>query len=68
MGRAHGIRGEVAVALTTDRLERVAPGSVLWAGERRLEVRSSRPHRGRHLVAFEGVADRSEAEALHGAV
>lgn len=68
MGRAHGIRGEVAVTLTTDRLERVAPGSVLWAGERRLEVRSSRPHQGRWLVDFDGVADRSSAEALHGVV
>jgi 16S rRNA processing protein RimM len=68
IGRAHGIRGEVAVTLTTDRLERVAPGSVLWAGERRLEVTSSRPHQGRHLVAFQGVADRTAAEALQGAV
>ena len=68
MGRAHGIRGEVAVTLTTDRLERVAPGAVLWAGERRLEIRSSRPHQGRHLVHFDGVGDRSAAEALQGAV
>jgi 16S rRNA processing protein RimM len=68
VGRAHGIRGEVAVTLTTDRDERVASGSVLWAGERRLAVTSSRPHQGRWLVAFEGVADRSAAEALHGAV
>ena len=68
MGKAHGLRGEVAVTLTTDRVERVAPGAVLWAGERRLEVRSSRPHQGRHLVHFDGVGDRSAAEALHGAV
>ena len=68
MGRAHGIRGEVAVTLTTDREERVDPGAVLWAGERRLEVTSSRPHQGRWLVAFDGVADRSSAEALHGVV
>jgi 16S rRNA processing protein RimM len=68
VGRAHGIRGEVAVTLTTDRVERVAPGSVLWAGERRLEVASSRPHQGRFLVHFDGVGDRSAAEALQGAV
>ena len=68
MGRAHGIRGEVAVTLTTDRLERVAPGAVLWAGERRLDVQASRPHQGRWLVAFDGVADRSAAQALQGAV
>jgi 16S rRNA processing protein RimM len=68
VGKAHGLHGEVAVTLTTDRVERVAPGSVLWAGERRLEVRSSRPHQGRHLVHFAGVGDRSAAEELHGAV
>jgi 16S rRNA processing protein RimM len=27
--KPHGIRGEVVVALTTDRTERVAPGAVL---------------------------------------
>jgi 16S rRNA processing protein RimM len=68
VGRAHGIRGEVAVTLITDRQERVAPGAVLWAGERRLVVRASRPHQGRWLVDFDGVVDRSAAEALHGVV
>ena len=68
MGRAHGMRGEVAVTLVTDRVERVARGSALWAGERRLEVASSRPHQGRFLVRFDGVDDRSAAESLHGAV
>jgi 16S rRNA processing protein RimM len=68
VGRAHGTRGEVAVTLVTDRVERVAPGAVLWAGKRRLEVVSSRPHQGRFLVHFAGLADRSSAEALHGVV
>jgi 16S rRNA processing protein RimM len=68
VGRAHGMRGEVAVTLTTDRVERVAAGAVLWAGERRLEVRSSRPHQGRHLVTFDGVVDRTAAEELRGVV
>ena len=68
MGRAHGIRGEVAVTLVTDRVERVAPGAVLWAGERRLEVEASRPHQGRFLVRFTGVDDRSAAESLQGTV
>jgi len=68
VGRAHGLRGEVAVTLTTDRLERLAPGSVLYARERPLIVVSARPHQGRHLVRFEGVADRDAADALQGAV
>ena len=55
MGRAHGIRGEVAVTLVTDRVERVAPGAALWVGERRLRVEASRPHQGRFLVCFAGM-------------
>jgi 16S rRNA processing protein RimM len=68
VGRAHGIRGEVAVTLVTDRVERVEPGTTLWVGERCLEIEASRPHQGRFLVRFAGVADRSAAEALHGLV
>jgi 16S rRNA processing protein RimM len=33
---------------------------------RRLKVSESRPNRGRHLVRFETVADRTEAETLTG--
>ena len=68
IGRAHGLKGEVTVVLTTDRTERVEPGAVLHAGDRPLTVVSSRPHQGRWIVAFDGVADRSTAEALRGAV
>lgn len=71
MGRVtkpHGIKGEVVVDLVTDRLERVAPGSVLTAGSRSLQVTASRPHQGKHLVSFAGVTDRTAAEALRGAV
>ncbi len=66
MGRAHGLGGEVVVRLFTDRLERVAAGSVLHTHAGRLRVRSSRPHQHRHLVSFEGVADRAAAQALAG--
>jgi 16S rRNA processing protein RimM len=67
IGRPHGVHGEVTVTLTTDRPERTAPGAVLYAGDRKLVVESARPHRGRWLVRFEGVADRDAAEALRGA-
>ncbi|MDP8987484.1 MAG: ribosome maturation factor RimM, partial [Actinomycetota bacterium] len=48
--RAHGIRGEVAVKLVTDRTERLAPGTVLVtaAGER--QVAAARPHHDGFLV------------------
>jgi 16S rRNA processing protein RimM len=68
IGRAHGLRGEVTVSLTTDRTERVEPGAVLHAGDRPLTVVSSRPHQGRWIVAFEGVTGREAAEVLRGDV
>jgi 16S rRNA processing protein RimM len=66
VGRAHGLRGEVAVTFTTNRSERCEPGAVLYAGERRLVIATARPHQGRWLVCFDGIADRSAAEVLLG--
>jgi len=68
VAKAHGVRGEVVVALLTDRLERVAPGSVLHADGRSLRINASRPHQKHHIVSFDGVDTREAAEALHGAV
>ncbi|MDP9073735.1 MAG: ribosome maturation factor RimM [Actinomycetota bacterium] len=62
----------MVVELVTNRPERVAPGSILDAGGRSLEVAGSRPFEatgdGRWLVRFSGVDDRAGAEALRGAV
>jgi 16S rRNA processing protein RimM len=66
--RAHGLTGEVAVKLLTDRSERVDPGTVLYAGGVALEVRSSQPYRDGFLVRFAGVEDREGAEALRGSI
>ena len=41
IGRAHGVKGDVLVHLTTDRLERLAIGSRLAAGDRWLTVTAS---------------------------
>jgi 16S rRNA processing protein RimM len=68
IGRAHGLRGEVAVTFTTNREERSAPGAVLYADDRELVITSSRPHQGRMLVQFAGVDTRTAAEALLGVV
>ena len=68
IGRPHGVRGEVAVSLITNRVERLAPGSVLASDHGDLVVRSSRPHKERHLVVFEGVHDREAAENLTGTI
>ena len=70
--RAHGLRGEVLVLPDSENPARFQSGSELFVREgarvRRLEVGSSRPHRGRALVQFVDVTDRDGAEALRGAV
>jgi 16S rRNA processing protein RimM len=64
--RPHGLNGEVVVTLTTDRTERLAPGTVLHVGRGPLTVRSSRPHQHRWIVHFDGVGSREHADELHG--
>jgi 16S rRNA processing protein RimM len=68
VGRAHGLRGEVAVTFTSNRPERTAPGARMYAADRELVVRSARPHQHRWLVQFDGVDDRTAAERLLGVV
>ncbi|MGH9179670.1 MAG: ribosome maturation factor RimM [Acidimicrobiales bacterium] len=71
MGRVvkpHGLRGEVVVELTTNRTERLAPGTQLFGPEGVMEVVRASPHQHRWIVAFAGVADRGGADALRGAV
>jgi 16S rRNA processing protein RimM len=68
IGKAHGLRGEVAVTFITDRVaERTVPGAELWAGDLRLEVVAARPHGRRWLVSFSGIEDRDSARSLTGA-
>jgi 16S rRNA processing protein RimM len=64
--KPHGVRGEVVVVLITDRVERVAPGSVLQTARGPLTVVASRPERDRHLVTFDGLHDREDADAWRG--
>lgn len=66
VAKPHGLRGEVVVRLTTDRVERLAPGTVLHADEGDLLVVSSRPHQDRWIVAFDGVEARESADRLRG--
>jgi len=67
--KAHGIRGEVIVDLTSNRPdERLAPGSVLSSDRGDMKVVSATPHQGRWIVTFAGVVDRNSAEGYRGAV
>lgn len=73
--RPHGVRGEVVVEASTDEPERrYAVGATLLAepppgreaGPDTLTVAALRPHQGRLIVAFQGVADRDAADRLRG--
>jgi 16S rRNA processing protein RimM len=65
--KAHGLRGEVTVLVLSEVESRFEPGSALHLEDgRTLTVASTRPDRGRLLVTFEGVADRTAAEQLNG--
>lgn len=71
IGRAHGLRGEVALILRTDQPEeRFRDGAafdVHVAGRpRTLTVGRSRRQQDRWYVSFDEVADRSDAESLRG--
>ncbi len=70
IGRAHGIRGDVAVDVRTDDPgARFTVGAVLQtdpAPAGPLTIAALRRHSGRLLIRFEGMADRDAAETLRG--
>ncbi|MDN5821928.1 MAG: ribosome maturation factor RimM [Brachybacterium sp.] len=71
IGKAHGLRGELALILRTDQPEeRLQPGTAFTieaAGRpRTLTVASTRSQQERWYVRFEEVADRNDAESLRG--
>jgi 16S rRNA processing protein RimM len=65
--KPHGLRGDVVVFLSTNRTERVAPGSVLSTDDGRpMTVVRSSPHGNRFIVTFEGLSGIDDAERLRG--
>ena len=61
IGRAHGIKGEVAVLVLSEVEGRFADGAAVYLEDgRALTVESARPHRGGLVVKFREVRDRSE--------
>lgn len=71
--RPHGLRGEVVVEVLSDAPDRFATGAVVEAGDPEgdrvpLTVAASRADRGRLLVTFAEVPDRTAAERLHGSL
>lgn len=71
IGKAHGLRGEVALVLRTDQPEeRLRSGTVFRVrspeGPRTLTVAGTRIQQGRWYVRFAEIADRTDAESLRG--
>ena len=79
--RAHGLKGELLVSLTTDAPDAIfAPGARVFVGtpdgdlaldaktqqSRELTVTGSRPFKADYLVTFDGISDRTEAERWNG--
>ena len=65
---AHGLRGEVRIEPHTDFPDRFSPGNTILMGVDLVEMRivASRPHKGLHLVLFDGIASRTAAEGVRG--
>ena len=66
--RPHGLRGEVVVELVTNHPDRLAPDTVIAGPKGPLRITASRPFQARHLVQFEGVNTREQAELLRNFV
>ena len=64
--KPHGLRGEVVVALVSNRPERSVPGAVFSSAAGELRVASARPFKEGWLMTLEGVTTLEHAEALRG--
>jgi 16S rRNA processing protein RimM len=65
--RAHGMRGQINVQLSSDRPERLAKGARWFARGTWLTVVAAAPHQDRWLVTFEEVGDRTAAQRFTNA-
>ena len=65
--KVHGLKGELVVESRSDVPDRFAPGTQVHVAGTPRTITSSRAHQGRLLVTFDGIADRTAAEALRGA-
>jgi 16S rRNA processing protein RimM len=60
--KAHGVHGQVNVQLSTDRPERLEPGTRWYARDGWLTIVAASPHLDRWLVTFEEIHDRLGAQ------
>jgi len=65
---AHGVKGEVRLKLFSDSVESLSRHSKLYVGGSERRLLAVRDSGKMAVVRFEGVADRSAAEALRGSL
>lgn len=68
IGKAHGLRGEVTVVITSDRPERTAPGAVWHLDAGPVTVEAIRPFQQRWIAVLSGIRTREQADAVRGQV
>jgi 16S rRNA processing protein RimM len=66
VAKAHGLKGEVIVSLTTDRVERMKAGNTFVTARGPLTIVMAKKHQERWRVQFAGFTDRNGADSLHG--
>jgi 16S rRNA processing protein RimM len=65
---AHGVKGELRLKLFADRVDSLARHSHLYVGGRQLALKEIKDGGKTAIARFEGVSDRSAAEALRGSL
>jgi len=65
---AHGVKGELRLKLFADSVESLARHKRLYVGERELALKDIKDGGKTAIARFEGVSDRSAAEALRGSL
>jgi 16S rRNA processing protein RimM len=63
---AHGVKGELRLKLFADSVESLACHSHLYVGGRELALRGVKDGGKTAIASFEGISDRTAAEALRG--
>ena len=63
---AHGVKGELRLKLFADSVESLARHSHLFVGARQLALKDIKDGGKTAIARFEGISDRSAAEALRG--
>ena len=64
VGRSHGVKGEMYISLTSDRIERQQAGTTMWISGSAYVVQAIRPSNDRWLVFLEGIHSPEAAAAL----